>query len=67
MSPTGGDRVEAKRCFIYTNYERGKPRESWNLVPMTYGEPFRYTFYAYHEKVIMGAGLCRGHIELVGE
>ena len=66
MSPTGDDRVEAKRCEIYTNYELGKPRESWNLVPLTYGEPFRFTFYAYHEKVIVG-GSCGGHIELVGE
>ena len=64
-SPTGDERVEAKRCEIYTNYELAKPRESWNLVPLTYGEPFRYTFYAYHEKVIRG-GQCGGYLYRIG-
>ena len=53
----GDNRVEGRRCSIILNYRQDNETE----VRMTYGEPFTFQFYTYHERVVFKeGGGCQG-------
>ena len=47
LAPSGDDRVNATFCYLRLNI--GSDDET--TIELTYGEPFQFTFYAYHNKV----------------
>ncbi len=58
----GGDRVRSHDCFLELN----KGTDEGSRVDLTYGEPFRFTFFVYHGIVNLGR-YCYGHLYRVGD
>ena len=64
----GDNRVEGKGCNISTNHND-------NEIEMTYGEPFIFSFFTYHEQVEFSPGrayqdaspYCRGRLYRIGD
>ena len=69
----GDNRVEGTGCSISTNHTSSAPYG--NKIEMTYGEPFTFSFFTYHEEVVFEPGrayqdaspYCRGYLYRIGD
>ena len=61
----GDNRVEGRSCNITLN----DSQDNETKVQMTYGEPFTFQFYTYHEKVRLEGllGGCQGALYRIGD
>ena len=61
---SGDKRVERHGCKLTVNHELGKIGSD---IDMAYGEPFTFTFFTYHEVVVLGGHLCEGLLYRTGD
>ena len=65
QTPDGGERVTDRKCTLTLSMQGDG--NDWSVVQLTYGEPFRFTFFAYHGKAVLDKWSCRGTLYRVGD
>ena len=65
QTPDGGERVTDRKCKLHLNV--GNDDSDRSVVQLTYGEPFQFTFFAYHGKTFLDRWSCNGALYRIGD
>ena len=65
QSEHGDDRVD-RGCTVLHNMRRMEGDAPAQVIDLVYGEPFQFTFFAYHGRVMIFQG-CSGGLHRVGD